>query len=61
MKKLFLFFLLFSASLIAQNKVKVDLSNPNATISTHLYFLQPGSYAPEKAATVIYGYDGMKA
>ena len=61
MKKLFLFFLLFSASLIAQNKVKVDLSNPNATISTHLYFLQSGSYAPEKAAKTIYGYDTMEA
>jgi len=61
MKKLLLFFLLFSASLIAQNKVKVDLSNPNATISTHLYFLQPGSYAPQKAAATIYGYDGIQA
>lgn len=61
MKKLLIFFLLFSASLIAQNKVKVDLSNPNATISTHLYFLQSGSYAPEKAGAVIYGYNDMKA
>ncbi|MDF1516355.1 MAG: mechanosensitive ion channel family protein [Lutibacter sp.] len=61
MKKLFLFFLLFSASLIAQTKVKVDLSNPNATISTHLYFLQSGSYNPEKSATTIYGYDSLEA
>jgi len=61
MKKLLLFFLLFSASLIAQNKAKVDLSNPNATIHTHLYFLQSGSYNPEKAAAVIYGYDSMEA
>ncbi|MHB1196265.1 MAG: mechanosensitive ion channel family protein [Lutibacter sp.] len=61
MKKLFLFFLLFSASLIAQNKVKVDLSNPNATIYTHLYFLNSNSYAPQKAAATIYGYDGIQA
>jgi len=61
MKKLFLFFLLFSASLIAQNKVKVDLSNPNATIYTHLYFLNSISYAPQKAAATIYGYDGLEA
>lgn len=61
MKKLLLLFLLFSASLIAQTKFKVDLSNPNATIHTHLYFLQPSSYNPEKAAAVIYGYDSMEA
>ncbi|HSQ46711.1 MAG TPA: hypothetical protein VLM44_07305, partial [Lutibacter sp.] len=61
MKKLFLFFLLFSASLIAQNKVKVDLSNPNATIYTHLYFLNSNSYSPQKAAATIYGYDGLEA
>lgn len=61
MKKLLLLFLLFTASLIAQNKVKVDLSNPNATIHTHLYFLNSGSYEPEKAAAVIYGYDSMEA
>lgn len=61
MKKLLLFFLLFTTSLIAQNKVKVDLSNPNATIHTHLYFLNSNSYEPEKAAAVIYGYDSMEA
>src|SRR4030066_515904 len=61
MKKLFLFFLLFSASLIAQNKVKVDLSNPNGTIYTHLYFLNSNSYVPQKAAATIYGYDGIEA
>lgn len=61
MRKLLLFFLLFSASLIAQNKAKVDLSNPNATIYTHLYFLQSGSYNPEKAASVIYGYNSLEA
>jgi len=61
MKKIVLFFLVISSTLLAQNKVKVDLSSPNATIYTHLYFLQPDSYEPEKAATTIYGYQGVKA
>ena len=61
MKKITLFFLLLSSTLIAQNKVKVDLSNPNSTIYTHLYFLQPDSYEPEKAATTIYGFEGEEA
>ncbi len=61
MKKIFLFFLLLTSSLIAQDKVKVDLSNPNSTIYTHLYFLQADSYEPEKAAATIYGYEGEEA
>lgn len=61
MKKITLFFLLLSSTLIAQNKVKVDLSNPNSTIYTHLYFLQSDSYEPEKAATTIYGFEGEEA
>ena len=61
MKKLLLFFLVLSTSLIAQEKVKVDLSNPNSTIYTHLYFLQSDSYEPEKAAAVIYGYESEEA
>lgn len=52
---------MFSATLIAQNIVKVDLSNPNATIYTHLYFLNSNSYAPQKAAATVYGYDGIHA
>jgi MscS family membrane protein len=61
MKKILLFFLVISSTLIAQNTVKVDLSSPNSTIYTHLYFLQPDSYEPEKAATTIYGYKGEEA
>ncbi len=61
MKKITLFFLLLSSTLIAQNQVKVDLSNPNSTIYTHLYFLQSDSYEPEKAATTIYGFEGEEA
>jgi len=56
-----LIFLLFTLSSFSQNEPKVDLSNPNATIYTHLYFLQPDSYEPEKAATTIYGYKGEEA
>lgn len=61
MKKILIFFLVFSTSLVAQKKVEVDLSNPNSAIYTHLYFLQPDSYEPEKAATSIYGYEGEEA
>jgi len=52
---------LISSIVVAQNKVKVDLSSPNSTIYTHLFFLQPDSYKPEKSATTIYGYEGEKA
>ncbi|NLP58016.1 mechanosensitive ion channel family protein [Lutibacter sp. B1] len=61
MKKILLFFILISSSIFAQNNVKVDLSNPNSTIYTHLYFLQPESYDPAKAAKTIYGYSGKEA
>ena len=53
--------MLLTSSLIAQNEVKVDLSNPNSAIYTHLYFLQPDSYEPAKAATTIYGFQGQEA
>ncbi|WP_456377595.1 mechanosensitive ion channel family protein [Lutibacter sp.] len=61
MKKITLLFLLLSSIIFAQNKVKVDLSNPNSAIYTHLYFLQADSYEPEKAATTIYGFEGEAA
>lgn len=61
MKKISIFFLLISSVILAQTKVKVDLSNPNSTIYTHIYFLQPDSYEPEKAATSIYGFEGKEA
>ena len=61
MKKITLFFLLLSATLLAQTNLKVDLSNPNATIYSHLYFLQPENYYPEKSAQTIYGYEGVEA
>jgi len=61
MKKISIIFLLISSVIFAQKKVKIDLSNPNSTIYTHLFFLQPDSYEPEKAATTIYGYEGEEA
>jgi len=54
MKKLLLIFLLCTAVVSAQDSTKVNLKNPNATIHTHLYFLQSDSYQPEKAAQTIY-------
>lgn len=55
MKKIIflLFFIPFYA--IAQENIRVDLSNPNATIYTHLYFLQDDTYQPKKAAKVFHG------
>jgi len=62
MKKILLLFILLSNLLIAQNKeVKPDLSSPYGTIYTHLYFLQPNSYQPEKAALTIYGLKELNA
>jgi MscS family membrane protein len=55
MKRLVLFFLMISSVVLnAQESVDVNLSNPNAVIYTHLYFLQSDSYAPEKAAKTIF-------
>jgi len=53
-----LFIPLFS---VAQKEPKVDLSNPKATVYTHIYFLQSDSYKPEKAAKSIYGIEGEEA
>jgi MscS family membrane protein len=54
MKRLVLFFLMISSAILnAQESIDVNLSNPNATIYTHLYFLQSDSYEPEKAAKTI--------
>ena len=56
MKKQLILALLFIINFgFSQSAVKVDLSNPNATVYTHLYFLQADSYHPEKAAKTLYG------
>ena len=61
MKKIIVFFLLLSTIVFAQGDVKVDLSNPQTTIYTHLYFLQDEHYEPAKSAKTIYGYQGKEA
>ncbi len=57
MKKASFFIIIFIyySFCFSQTETKVDLSNPNATIYTHLYFLQKKSYQPKKAAKTIYG------
>ena len=61
MKKFLVLFYFLSFFLNAQETVTVDLSNPNATIYTHIYFLQQDSYQPKKAAKTIYGLENDKA
>ncbi len=64
MRKIIFFILLFAVSIVfAQNngKTKVDLSTPQSTIRTHLYFLDRESYNPEKAAKTIQGYEEERA
>lgn len=55
MKKIIFLFFLISNYAFSQENIKVDLSNPNATIYTHIYFLQDDSYQPEKAAKTMFG------
>ncbi len=55
MKKLSYLFLLVSIYSYAQSSVNVDLRNPNATLYTHLHFLNPDSYDLDKASATIRG------
>ena len=60
--KRFLIFFLFSALISsAQEKPSIDLSNPKATIYTHIYFLQDDSYVPSNSAKTIYGKEEKEA
>ncbi len=54
MKKFLILFLFVFGFTYGQKNVSVDLSNPNATLYTHIYFLQPDSYDEAKAATTIF-------
>ncbi|TXD47600.1 mechanosensitive ion channel family protein [Polaribacter sp. IC073] len=59
-----IFWLLFLVSFIAnaqKDSIQVDLSNPNATLYTHLHFLQSDSYQPKKAAKTILGLPEKEA
>jgi len=61
MKRIFILLFIVSLQTYAQKDVQVDLSNPNATIYTHLYFLQPDSYQPEKSGKTMFGLEGEEA
>ncbi len=61
MKKIFFLFLFISVYTFAQEKVKVDLRNPNATLYTHLYFLQEDSYNARNSARTIRGQTAKEA
>ncbi|WP_299058654.1 mechanosensitive ion channel family protein [uncultured Polaribacter sp.] len=59
-----LIWLLFFVSFVANAQIDstyVNLKNPNATVYTHLYFLQSDSYQPKKAAKTILGLTEEKA
>ena len=62
LKKLTLLLVLFiSLFSNAQDDVNVDLSNPKATVYTHIYFLQDNSYEPKKSARTIDGKKEVEA
>jgi MscS family membrane protein len=61
MKRFLLLFALISFSGFAQEDVEVNLSNPKATIYTHIYFLQDDSDEPQKSAKTIYGKEEKEA
>jgi MscS family membrane protein len=60
-KKFFWLVVFISFISNAQDSIRVNLSNPNATIYTHLYFLQSDSYEPKKAAKTIFGLEEAAA
>lgn len=49
------FFLLLPISLSAQSNAQVNLSSPYHTVYTHLHFLQPDTYRPDRSARAIQG------
>lgn len=61
MKRFLIFFLFISLISNAQEEPQVDLSNPKATIYTHIYFLQDNSNEPKKSARTIYGKEEAEA
>ncbi len=55
MKKTAILFLFLSLFAQSQNKGKVDLSNPNAALYTHIYNLMPENYNISKSASTVRG------
>ncbi|MGB5321119.1 MAG: mechanosensitive ion channel family protein, partial [Lutimonas sp.] len=61
MKKIVILFLFASLFAQSQNKVRVDLRNPNSTLYTHMYFLMPEHYDVKKASKTIKGLPADEA
>ena len=61
MKKLAILFVFWSLGIVAQDSTRVDLSNPQSTIYTHLYFLQKENFEPIKGAQTINGLNQKEA
>jgi len=61
MKKLIFLFLFIGLSSFAQKKQKVDLSTPNATLYTHVYYLMPENYDIAKSASTVKGLPAGEA
>lgn len=63
MKKylVFIIVILFYIIGFSQSEEKASLANPNATVYTHMHFLQKKTYAPQKSALTIYGLKGKEA
>ena len=61
MKRIAILFLFISLFAQSQNKGKVDLSNPKATLYTHIYFLMPENYDVDKSAATIKGLSNEEA
>ncbi len=55
MKKIAILFLFVSLFAQSQNTGRVDLSNPNATLYTHIYNLMPENYNIAKSASTVRG------
>ena len=55
MKKLAFLFLFIGLNIAAQNQNKVDLSTPNSTLYTHIYYLMPENYDIAKSAATVKG------
>ena len=61
MKKIAFLFLFVSLFAQSQQKGKVDLSNPKATLYTHIYFLMPEHYDVEKSSASVKGMEPKEA
>lgn len=49
---------LLTAPVLAQEEVEFSTESPYHTVLAHLYFLQPDSYDPSKAANTLFRLEG---